>query len=67
MLHRAGVAGRWWFIRQSPFHPYRPSLFVASLPHGYHFDPSYGYTLDTLLQVGCPDEPWDFSEFWQHR
>lgn len=40
---------------------------VVSFPHGYHFDPTYGYTLERLLQVGCPDEPGDFAEFWQAR
>jgi cephalosporin-C deacetylase len=40
---------------------------VTFLPHGFHFDPTYGYTLDTLLQVGCPDEPEDFTAFWEAR
>lgn len=40
---------------------------MTGFSHGYPFDPSYGYTLERLLQVDCPDEPWDFSEFWQTR
>ncbi|CAI8882779.1 acetylxylan esterase [Methylocaldum szegediense] len=31
------------------------------------FDPTYGYTLESLLQVGCPEEPSDFVEFWEAR
>ncbi len=38
-----------------------------TFPHGFHFDPTYGYTLDRLLQIGCPDEPPDFAGFWQAR
>jgi cephalosporin-C deacetylase len=40
---------------------------VASFSHGFHFDPAYGYTLETLLRVGCPEEPGDFEEFWRVR
>lgn len=28
------------------------------------FDPTYGYTLDTLLEVESPPPPSDFGEFW---
>ncbi|BBL73761.1 acetylxylan esterase [Methylomagnum ishizawai] len=38
-----------------------------AFPHGYHFDPTYGYGLERLLQIGCPDEPPDFAAFWQGR
>jgi cephalosporin-C deacetylase len=31
------------------------------------FDPSYGYTLDRLLQVESPPPPDDFASFWQAR
>jgi cephalosporin-C deacetylase len=37
------------------------------LPHSFHFDPTYGYTLDRLLQIEGPEEPPDFSEFWRAR
>ena len=30
-------------------------------------DPTYGYTLETLLAVGAPPEPADFAEFWTGR
>jgi cephalosporin-C deacetylase len=40
---------------------------VTALPHHFHFDPTYGYTLDRLLQVGCPEEPPDFVDFWTAR
>ena len=30
-------------------------------------DPTYGHTLDTLLQVGAPPEPDDLTEFWTGR
>ena len=33
----------------------------------YHFDPSYGYSLNLLLAVKTPKEPKDFDSFWQHR
>lgn len=35
--------------------------------HGYPFDPSYGLTLDTLLQVAAPTPPDDFAAFWSAR
>ncbi|WP_434131542.1 acetylxylan esterase [Methylocaldum sp. GT1BB] len=31
------------------------------------FDPTYGYTLESLLRVDCPEEPGDFAEFWETR
>lgn len=40
---------------------------VSHLAHNYPFDPTYGYTLDRLLQVGTPEEPPDFAEFWRNR
>ena len=33
----------------------------------YCFDPTYGYTLEQLLQVQAPREPNDFDDFWQTR
>lgn len=33
----------------------------------YGFDPTYGYTLATLLNVSSPKEPIYFDEFWQKR
>lgn len=30
-------------------------------------DGTYGYSLDTLLQVGVPEEPEGFAEFWSDR
>lgn len=33
--------------------------------HGFAFDPTYGYTLETLLQLPPPPEPADFTAFWQ--
>ena len=38
-----------------------------SLPHGYPFDPSYGYDLESLLAVAPPPEPADFADFWRAR
>lgn len=35
--------------------------------HGFPFDPRYGYTLDSLLQVGAPGFPADFAAFWTAR
>jgi len=29
------------------------------------FDPSYGYNLSSFLEVGTPEAPDDFSQFWQ--
>lgn len=31
----------------------------------YSFDPTYGYTLETLLDITPPAEPEGFAEFWQ--
>jgi cephalosporin-C deacetylase len=38
------------------------TMFEHNLP----FDPTYGYNLDQLLQVGAPPAPADFEEFWRH-
>lgn len=35
--------------------------------HPYKFDPTYGYTLETLLTVGVPEEPIDYDAFWEKR
>ncbi len=38
---------------------------TATFAHGFAFDPTYGYTLETLLQLPPPPEPADFAAFWQ--
>jgi cephalosporin-C deacetylase len=38
-----------------------------SFSHNFPFDPSYGYTLESLLQVKAPDGPPDFITFWKER
>lgn len=40
---------------------------MTALPHTFHFDPTYGYTLERLLAIGPPDAPPDFAEFWRAR
>jgi cephalosporin-C deacetylase len=35
------------------------------LEHPFPFDPTYGYTLETLVRVGCPEAPVDFESFWR--
>jgi len=40
---------------------------MPTLQHSYPFDPSYGYNLTELLQVGTPEEPWNFDSFWEQR
>lgn len=35
--------------------------------HGFPFDPSYGYSLERLLEVPAPAAPNDFAEFWEAR
>ncbi|HBR95047.1 MAG TPA: hypothetical protein DEA90_12880 [Opitutae bacterium] len=35
------------------------------ITHDFPFDPTYGYTLEDLLQVTAPAEPDDFKNFWQ--
>jgi cephalosporin-C deacetylase len=37
------------------------------MKHGFPFDPTYGYNLDSLKQVGHPEEPADFVSFWTNR
>jgi len=37
------------------------------LEHRYPFDPSYGHTLASLLEVRPPPEPEGFAEFWSRR
>ncbi|WP_309397549.1 acetylxylan esterase [Cerasicoccus maritimus] len=34
--------------------------------HPFPFDPTYGYTLETLLEITPPPEPPGFAEFWQN-
>ncbi|QSA98845.1 acetylxylan esterase [Methylococcus sp. EFPC2] len=40
---------------------------MAGFPHSFPFDPSYGYTLESLLRVEAPVAPEDFADFWQAR
>lgn len=40
---------------------------MAKISHDFSFDPTYGYTLDSLLTVPAPDEPEEFENFWQAR
>ena len=44
-----------------------PSPFMARIPHKFSFDPTYGYTRESLLAVPAPVEPDDFEPFWQAR
>jgi len=39
----------------------------SSPKHHYPFDPTHGYTLESLLQVGAPEEPEDYEQFWRDR
>ena len=34
--------------------------------HPYSFDPSYGYSLETLLAITAPEAPSDFADFWRN-
>lgn len=40
---------------------------MVEISHNYPFDPSHGYSLEALHEVGSPDPPEGFAEFWQHR
>ncbi|MGR8934540.1 MAG: acetylxylan esterase [Gammaproteobacteria bacterium] len=40
---------------------------MPHFPHNFAFDPTYGYTLERLLQVGAPSAPHDFGAFWTDR
>lgn len=40
---------------------------MSCLSHNFHFDPTYGFTLETLLQIEPPEAPPDFADFWQGR
>jgi len=40
-----------------------PSIMTMS--HDLPFDPTHGYTLETLLQVAAPAEPADLVSFWR--
>ena len=33
----------------------------------YGFDPTHGHTLASLLEMGAPNEPPDYREFWMRR
>ncbi len=40
---------------------------MKALKHSYSFDPAYGHSLDDLLEVGAPEAPVDFQNFWTAR
>ncbi|PPD35734.1 MAG: deacetylase [Methylomonas sp.] len=40
---------------------------MPHLRHPFSFDPSYGFTLEQLLDIKPPDFPADFAQFWQRR
>lgn len=40
---------------------------MRNFQHQYAFDPSYGYTLESLLRVEPPAEPDDYCDFWQKK
>ena len=40
---------------------------TSPLNHSFAFDPSYGYSLETLLTVPAPQPVADYVEFWQTR
>lgn len=46
---------------------FRNGAAVTPLAHNFPFDPSYGYTLESLLNVAPPVAPPDFESFWQQR
>jgi len=38
---------------------------MIPISHPYPFDPTYGYTQESLLRVAAPEEPADFADFWR--
>jgi cephalosporin-C deacetylase len=38
-----------------------------SFTHDLPFDPTYGYTLESLLKVQAPEGPADFADFWKRH
>ncbi|MEZ5431769.1 MAG: hypothetical protein R3F31_11450 [Verrucomicrobiales bacterium] len=40
---------------------------MSAFRHGYAFDPAYGYSKEDLLQIGAPEEPPGFSDYWRRR
>jgi cephalosporin-C deacetylase len=40
---------------------------MADFVHAFPFDPTYGYTLETLRAVGAPEEPEYFESFWRSK
>jgi len=42
-------------------------MSARSFPHGYGFDPTYGFDLAQLLSITPPHPPEDFAAFWQQR
>jgi cephalosporin-C deacetylase len=40
---------------------------MNSFSHSFLFDPRYGHTLESLLEVPVPAEPDGFQNFWQAR
>lgn len=48
-----------------PINPVHRPMPTAPFVPGFTFDPTYGYTLETLLQLPPPLEPAGFVAFWQ--
>ena len=51
-------------------HPHTPSIKPSTMPpfpHHYPFDPTYGLSLEQLLEIAPPAAPNDFASFWQER
>lgn len=40
-------------------------LNARNMPHGFPFDPTYGYNLGKFLAITPPPEPDDFDAWWQ--
>ncbi len=41
--------------------------FEMTFKHTFPFDPGYGHTFESLLQVAAPQPPSDFAAFWSER
>ncbi len=48
-----------------PVLTHRSAMDSPDFPHGFDFDPRYGYDLAALCKVDAPPAPDDFSAFWQ--
>ena len=38
---------------------------MAAIVHSFPFDPTYGYSLEQLLQIDVPSGPCDLADFWE--